>query len=381
MTFVLVPCLSLFSVSVQELSACFSLRPEKATVKKKNKSGSSLIYGNCKPFSLTSQACRFIEHSSLMVPWVYLHDDQLPKGQWKPFHHLCLELNLTQSASVKNQGSFLIMQSRYVALMYVFLSLKCMSWNEWDHMYRQTIFVYTHANWNVSLYWCWLGLGSPIVCLQEGWCLSIGSMSSQRWCLCGSCQMELLLECGQGAGVPAQVSFASFIRSEATVFLYWKLMKVWFFFSLFFLCLSLSIQSFVLLLSGHLGADNVAYTCVGSAPYPDDILVCRIYWKLPAKRSCNSEWSAPLIQAWTEISALDVLPLCCFHHVCLRAGRIWLNHSTPPLMCKRGSSLKFHISCIFHVVWVIMFTHPEGWRKQRAEIAVYAFQNSLWKAA
>lgn len=62
-----------------------------------------------------------------MVPWVYLHDDQLPKGQWKPFHHLCLELNLTQSASVKNQGSFLIMQSRYVALMYVFLSLKCMS--------------------------------------------------------------------------------------------------------------------------------------------------------------------------------------------------------------------------------------------------------------
>lgn len=154
-----------------------------------------------------------------------------------------------------------------------------------------------------------------------------------------------------------------------------------FFFSLFFLCLSPSIQSFVLLLSGHLGADNVAYTCVGSAPYPDDILVCRIYWKLPAKRSCNSEWSAPLIQAWTEISALDVLPLCCFHHVCLRAGRIWLNHSTPPLMCKRGSSLKFHISCIFHVVWVIMFTHPEGWRKQRAEIAVYAFQNSLWKAA
>lgn len=77
------------------------------------------------------------------------------------------------------------------------------------------------------------GFGSQIVPLQEGWCLSIGSTSSWGWWLCGLCQIELLLECGQGASGPAQVSFASFIRSEATIFLYWKLMKVWFFFVFF----------------------------------------------------------------------------------------------------------------------------------------------------
>lgn len=50
-------------------------------------------------------------------------------------------------------------------------------------------------------------------------------------------------------------------------------------------------------------------------------------------------------------------------------------------MYKYGSSLKFHISFIFHVV-SNHATQPSGCVEEQCgkkKIAVYAFQNSLWK--